>query len=244
MSKMWFQGVAVVAMGFVASVAMAVPRSGEIASPEYLFEPTNLQGFHLGFDGRTRFVNYPTWNDNLAVIGQYHAVLAYDLIPGLAVYGLMGVGRMDADEPIGRNNKTNTQAAPSYGAGLWANFFDRMLMTNFETLDRVRFQGTVQYSRFGTEMSDWNEVLGNVTVGIVNSVSGNKAFWPVEVTLYAGPSFSVVWADEALEVNQSSDVFGGIVGIDILFDKVLSFGASIELYSNGPAYSGSAMIRF
>ena len=239
MRKMRIQGMLVAAVGFMTSMAMAIPRSGEIASPDYLLEPTVFQGFHLGFDARTRFINDSySWNDNSAVVGQYHAVVAYDIIPGLAIFGLLGVGRMDTDDAFG----TNTEASPSYGAGVWANFFDRTLMTDFETIDRLRVQGSVQYSRCSTDISDWNEILGNVTVGVVNSVRGNKSFWPVEITLYVGPSFSVVWSD--LDTNQSSDVFGAIAGIELLFDKVLSFGASAEFYNNGSAYTGTAMIRF
>jgi len=225
----------------VASTAMGVARSGQTADDSYLFEINRVDGFHVGFEARDRMMRATDVSEYGA---QYNAIFAYDIGLSTSIYGLAGVGNMTKHFPHPPHNRDRESGSGfSYGVGAWVNVLDRDLSTLFDTVSRFRVQTAAQYSRFNCRYGSWDEISGNITFGIVNSIDGNKSLWPVEIALYVGPCVDIIWAD--LEnYNRGSDSFGGIVGIDFLFDKTLSFGASVEFYPNGQAYTGSAMIRF
>ena len=201
---------------------------------------SKVDGFHVGFDGRVRQMG-SGYNDWSEYGGQFNIVCAYDISMSTSVYGLFGVGNMGNIDAAGDRQRGS---GASYGAGLWFNILDAEVSTLFETLNRIRVQSAIQYSRFDCRLSAWNEVSGNLTLGFVNAVDGNKTFWPMEMTLYLGPCMSAIWAADLENYSRSSDSFGGIVGIDLNFDKAVSFGGSVEIYPNGMAWTAGAMFRF
>jgi len=243
MSKVKFA--TLVSLFAVASTAMAVVRSGQTADDTYFFEMSKVNGFHVGYDGRIRFLDTVDGSDFYGM--QNNFVCAYDVGMSTSIYALLGVGTVKfKDDSVG--GISDSGSGVSYGVGLWFNILDAEISTLFETIDRFRIQSALQYSRFNYKLDgdngSWDEISGNITVGLVSSVVGTKTLWPQEVSLYVGPSFNAIWTTGDHRETKSSDMFGGIVGIDLLFDKAISFGGSAEFYPDGTAWTASAMIRF
>jgi len=240
MSKVKFA--TLVSLVAIASSAMAVVRSGQTADDTFFIEMNKANGFHVGYDGRIRLLD--VGSDADAYGAQNNAVVAYDIGLSTTVYGLLGVGTVRIQDTASGSGVRSSGI--SYGAGVWFNIFDTEISTLFETVSRFRVQSALQYSRFnyklGDENKSWDEISGNVTVGLVNSVIGNKTLWPMEISLYVGPSFNAIWTAGAHSTG--SDVLGGIVGVDFIFDKALSVGGSAEFYRDGSAWTLGAMIRF
>jgi len=218
--------------------AQATPRSAEGSGQYFLQAAEDLNSWHVGayFRSHERRVEDDNGFETDVDIDRALAIVGYDVLPWLAIYGALG--GCDASEKY----SSGSDAALEYGMGAWFNLLDHDTFDFLETVQRFRVQGTLQYTMFDNDDFTWGELAGNVTFGITHEVIGNKFLWPNAITAYVGPAFNVVVSDDY--DADGDNMFGLVAGVEAQISERTGIGASAEKYQDDTAFTGHVMVRF
>jgi len=163
--------------------------------------------------------------------------VGYDVLPWATFYGTIGLSDIELD------GVEADEANSEYGFGLHLNLLDHELMEPGLMEDRLRVNADLRYaSSEATVMGrtfDWEETTAELTVSLVNDLTGNKLFWPQSIALYAGPAYSNLESDDF----EAEETFGFVGGIEIFATKRLTLGLGAEMYDSA-AFSSSLSLRF
>ena len=186
----WFVGMVLIGMGYVVP-GEASPRGGSNSAIDFFAGESNKDNWAGGlyFRGRERPVSIDEIDSTL---DERRLLLhvGYHLADWLTAYGMAGISSGDLDSTLG--NGDGDQFA--YGFGLSADVFHHEIQDPLLMEDSIRVNAAVSYQASSVDgfrdTYDFNEVVGSLTISIVNEVSGSVLYWPDSIALFAGPVYS------------------------------------------------------
>ena len=220
---------------------LAMPRAGEADGRTALVSNSSLRGLVAGVYYR----NQPRRNSVIPgdTVEVSHAAMfvGYDFDSWVTLYVLGGAGMAKGDS--GNWAGHYNEGAFTYGGGAMFDFLQYDLASTLTTVQSFSIQGMAQFSTFKSrEFGRWNEAIGNVTVGFVNDVIGNKSLLPQRISIYTGPC--VAWAMTKKDDVSRKDRFGVLAGLGLQFNSRASLSGSVEFYTKEMVPSISAAYRF
>ena len=222
--------------------ALASPRGGSNSAFDYLAGESDKDNWVGGLylHGRERYV---TVNGVPADLEEYRVMVyaGYHLIKWATLYGLAGYSDADLSPSLGGDSDYR----PAYGIGLEADLFSHVIQDPLMMEDEIRINAQVSYQRtdveaFGEDRT-LDELLGSLTVSIVNDVGGSKLFLPESIAVFAGPVYGHILSDDLDDGRD--EVWGLTGGIEFFHSKRVSTYAQLEEYEN-TGFSAGVNIRF
>lgn len=163
--------------------------------------------------------------------------IGFDFLKWLNVYAIGGYTTAKMDNiPAGDGGMT-------FGAGVSVNVLNHFIREPVPMEDAFRINFGAQIlsneAEIGYDKIRWVETSAALTFAIVNHIDGNKDFSPESISLYAGPSVSII-DNNAF----SSKTKGGAVGgIEIFFTDSCALDLRVEYYDSA-ALSAGINLRF
>jgi len=232
---------AVLVMGGVCALRPAVggPTANSNLGRQYAIGSSSLKHWSCGMEGKMGERKLELELGPAADLEFVRGLVfvGYDVLPWATVYGTVGLIDVELD------GVEADEADTEYGVGLHFNLLDHELMDPGLIEDRLRVNADVRYASseamFMGRTLEWEETTAELTVSIVNDLTGNKLFWPQSVALYAGPAYSALDSDDF----EAEETFGFVGGIEIFASKRLTLGLGAEMYDSA-AFSSRLSLRF
>lgn len=226
-----YAGILLLASGL--SVVSAAPITGSNDNYDYLLGGEDLGKFSAGFYARDRSYTVnadPNGTQYKMQMQKMTAYVGYDVRRWMTVYGKAGGTDTKFDTggyyPYGFFQGYNG-TKPEYGFGVLLNLIDFDMADPTLMEDRLRITASAEYTMGGTEWAyasrniNWNEIYAALTFSLVNQIEGNKLYWPMAISLYAGPVFA--------QVISSSFDSNGSAGFNLGFEVMLTDKLTIDL---------------
>lgn len=226
--------------GSCASV-FAAPRGTSNTAREYLVGSSELSPWSAGLHYSARERHVQINNDAFFTEMKAQKVVGYvgyDVLDWATAY--VSAGQTKAQI----NLEGYADGELDFGIGMLLNLLDHEVPDPLIMEDRVRVNASAEYSwtkteRFGEDIG-WQEFVTSLTFSIVNDTTGNKAFWPESVAIFAGPIYSCILGD--LD-EASEDRLGLTGGVEIFVSERVSLDARFENYQKA-SFSGGLNVRF
>jgi opacity protein-like surface antigen len=222
-----------------AGSALASPRAAEAAGSHYLLAADNLNGWHLG--GFYRYADRELDHGAYALKqNKFMVHLGHDVLSWLSIYAFLGTTTLEVEPGFGDRDPDL-----EYGAGAWANLLDHDLLGNFALETRLRLQAIGQVSASSPEIdgreASYVEFYGALTLGVVNELIGNKAYWPEAIGLFFGPVYNDISSDD---IDATGSAFGLTGGLDIYLTRDTTLSLSYEAFDSDKIYNAALNFRF
>lgn len=219
--------------------AQAAPRAAEASGAHYLIAAQDLDYWHLG--GFYRYQDRDAGAGRTFTQNKAAMYVGHDVLPWLAVYGLIGSTRVKLEPGF----FGNSDAAAEYGGGLWVNLLDHDILGDLTMESRLRLQAIGQISRCSPEVEgddiSYTEVYSALTLSIITEVIGNKHYWPDAIGLFAGPVYNRLESDE---IDDEGSTIGIAAGLDFYITHGVTLSLSYEAFETDGAMNAGLNFRF
>ncbi|MCL1856401.1 MAG: hypothetical protein FWF84_01990 [Kiritimatiellaeota bacterium] len=250
------------AVAMVATTAvpvLAVPRAGEFNTQNYLFSNNSLDGVVAGLEYRMQPRKRSSVEDEDELRISFATMfVGYDFGSFITLYGLFGMGRAeggsvlrevpymsDSDQVKFRSDYYTRYKSSgfAFGGGVLLDLIQQDLASTLTTVQSISVKGAARIATFkGGDFGRWTDFTGNITVGLVNDVIGNKSMMPQQVSLFAGPCFARPITKKRWVSRE--DYYGLMVGAGLQFNPRASLTGSVEMYKERHTVGVSAAYRF
>ncbi|MDA0989816.1 MAG: hypothetical protein O3A51_03595 [Verrucomicrobia bacterium] len=226
----------------LAPVVKASPRGGSNYGIEYLAGESNKDNWSGGIylHGRERLVKI---GGTPAILDESRAMVqvGYQIYRWITVYGLAGAS--DSDLKPGVTKADSYQSA--FGLGIEADIFSHEIQDPLLMEDKIRVNGSLSYQRTSVESfrSDLtlDELMGSLTISLVNDVAGNKIYHPESIAFYFGPIYNSILGND---IDDSPDQKWGFTGgLEVFHTERVSYFGQIESFEKS-GYTAGLNVRF
>ena len=157
----------------------------------------------------------------------------FDAANWVSIYGLLGWG--DA-----KFSEGETEGSGAYGAGARFLLIDHDILDSRTYLDRFRLAANATVTFNGSEYLgedvNWREWLASLTVGLVNEIEGNKAYWWQAIGIYGGLGFQNLQTSDFEQVGENVGLLGGL---ELYISNRTSIDLVYEYYGDDTVVAGS-----
>jgi hypothetical protein len=217
--------VTVVSVLSLANVAAwAAPMGNVMAGRKYFVAAKDLSPWTAGVYFRGMSRDGEVDNTAQTIEGSKLCLYTgYDVLPWMTPYVKLGTGSISLD---GSGNKDYN---PEFGFGLRLNLLHHEIMdpTLFE--DVIMINASCEYSvTEATRDEDtqaFAELYAAATVSILNEILGDKFYLPNGISLFLGPTYSIIESS----ATTTDDDFGFLFGVDIFHSERVSYYFSAEI---------------
>ena len=213
--------------------AQAIPMGAAEHSGNYFLGDEDLGKWSIG-------AYYLDRERDITTLGHMHsmqttkgmAYVGYEIFYGMSAFVTVG----STETQFEGRNRTDTHS--EYGLGLQFNILDHQIPDPGLMEDRIRLNGSLQYTQSGADWVateiDWEEFYASLTLGLVNDISGNKAFNMQNIGFFFGAVYSHL---ESSGIEEDS-AFGYTAGVSIRFSEKVSFEMGVESLDQGAIFGG------
>jgi opacity protein-like surface antigen len=207
---------------------------------DYLIKGQDLSKLTMGiYAGQHK--RQITWDDSgfteVMESDRVQAYLGYDVLDWLTVYAIGGANESNTEGTEGGDSESEL------GLGFRVNVLNHFIREPVPAEDIIRMNMGVEYVRSsfdnGFASSDWGEFSVALTVALVNTIDGNKYFWPESIAIYAGPIYSAINGDEF----EADDTVGVIGGLELYLTDTITLDLQVK-YFNETSVAGGVNFRF
>jgi opacity protein-like surface antigen len=201
----------------------------------YLIKGKDLSKFTMGiYAGQNK--RKITWDDSdtteVMESDRLQGYLGYDVLDWVTVYAIAGV------------NESNTEGSDDdasegeFGLGCRVNLLNHFMRAPVPEEDIIRMNMGVEYLRSsfdnGSDSSDWGELTVALTMALVNTIDGNKYFWPESIAIYAGPIYSNISGDDF----DTDDTAGVIGGLELYLTDTITLDLQAKYFKETSVFGG------
>jgi len=208
---------------FLAGGLFAYPIGNQDAGRKYLIAARDLTpwsaGVHVKSGRREARVDSVTRDIDFTRAALY---VGYDFVPWVTTFVKAGANNTSLD------GRGEDDYSLELGFGMRANLLHHEIMdpTLFE--DRIMINASWEFSN--TEASrhlrdqSYRELQASLTLSIVNDLRGDKLYFPHSISLFFGPTFSLVDTSGASMRNE----MGLVAGLEVFTTKRVFFRLAAE----------------
>lgn len=223
-------------VSFLAANVFAGPIGNQNAGRKYFIAAKDLSPWSTGFFARSgNRAARVSGIDEKYDYTHFAAYIGYDFFPWVTTYVLAGGNNTSFD------GTGDDVAKPEFGFGMRFNVLHHDLLdpTLFEDvlLVNAAWQFTSSDGFRNDSEQTVQELYANVTISIVNEILGDKFYLPNGISIFAGPSYSVV---ESSSVSPD-DNFGILLGLEVFYTKRISMYLSGEMMGTDSTSVGAGI---
>lgn len=237
----WSIGIGLVGLGLSAG---AWPIGASNEGRDYLISEQGLYRWSGGiygceFDRKAKLK--PSAFPVTLTSRKWMGYVGYDLTSALTLYVTAGSQEL---EPHGRW-WSDVDPEWEFGGGCRLHLLDHEIPdpTLFENRIRLTAGGQYTMTKGGPKGQawEWADVLGDVTLRVINDLEANVLFLPNSIGVYASLLYTTLVSDD-LRSHHDSDVGFG-VGFEVYYTECVSFDVGI-LRIEGTGYVAGLHVRF
>jgi hypothetical protein len=232
--KKYLVAVSLVLLAVNLAPALAAPVGNVSAGRKYFLAARDLSPWSTGIYLRsgTRTADVGDIEENFDYT-RFLGYIAYDFFPWLTPYLMAGSASISLD------GTGDGEYKPEFGFGVRFNVLHHDIMdaTLFE--DVLLINASCQYSLTEATREETSQELqefyATATLSILNEITGSKLYLPEGISIFLGPSYSLINTPS----TTAKDNFGILVGMEVYYTKRISFYLSAEMMGTD---STSAMV--
>lgn len=231
--------VAVCVSTFIAADSgFSATRAPSNEGRDYVNGARSLANWSIGANYETaeKDLVFDTFGTRAVKSTKAMAYIGYDALPWMTPYLTMG----QSQTKIGFAQSQDGQL--DYGLGLLLNMLDYEVADSFLLEDRVRVNGSVEYTRtsmaVGNDDMDLDAFDASLTIGLVNDLVGATQFIPESITLFGGPVYSTWMGPDIKGAQSSRDDFGFTIGLEMFYTRSVSMNIRANFLEHSGASAG------
>lgn len=231
-----------VSFSFSVASALAAPFSPSNEGRDYVNGARSLSNWGVGanLDFAKKDLDFDKIGTREVETSKAMAYVGYSALRWVMPYVTFGQSQTKLKDGPEVDNNGNF----CYGVGAAFNLFDHDIANSFLLEDRLRVNGSLEYTRssmdLGIDSIDFGAFDASLTAGIVNDLQGATAFIPDSITLFGGPIYSR-WMGSDFEAG---DDVGFTVGLEVFYTVSVSFNVRANFMKDHPGGSAGINVHF